>query len=74
VPKAKVDVQLTEELAEGLRSLKPEGSLWKDWQGSAIRRGKIPAKRAAAAKQAKAKGRREKEVEKYAWKNFERAT
>jgi nucleolar protein 53 len=74
VPRPKVDVQLSEELPESLRDLRPEGSLWKDWENSAIRRGKIPAKRQTAAKEAKAKGRREREVEKYAWKNFERST
>jgi nucleolar protein 53 len=73
VPKPKVDVQLSEELPESLRDLRPEGSLWKDWEGSAIRRGKIPAKRQTAAKEAKAKGRGEKEYEKYAWRNFEKS-
>lgn len=70
--------QLTEELSEaGLRGLKPEGSLWKDWQSGAKRRGKIEVgdldgkggqKGRHLGRLAKNRGFRE--VEKHAWKNF----
>ncbi|KAI5477514.1 P60-like family protein [Pseudohyphozyma bogoriensis] len=45
VPDAKIDFQLGDELAENLRTLEPEGNLWKEWVGSGLRRGKVVAER-----------------------------
>ncbi|KAG0146221.1 hypothetical protein CROQUDRAFT_657708 [Cronartium quercuum f. sp. fusiforme G11] len=66
--------QLTQDLTEsGLRGLKPEGNLWKDWQLSGMRRGKLAQKAVVGPLkgQRTGKGRKFKEVEKHAWKNFE---
>ncbi|KAH9817247.1 ribosome biogenesis protein Nop53/GLTSCR2 [Melampsora americana] len=70
--------QLTEDLTEtGLRGLKTEGNLWRDWELSGIRRGKVQSKKSARngngviSNARSTKGRKLKEVEKHAWKNFE---
>ncbi|EGG02853.1 uncharacterized protein MELLADRAFT_117481 [Melampsora larici-populina 98AG31] len=70
--------QLTEDLTEtGLRGLKIEGNLWKDWELSGIRRGKVEGKKSLGKSNGfvsnarSTKGRKLKEVEKHAWKNFE---
>lgn len=71
--------QLTEELSEsGLRGLKPEGSLWREWQTGAKRRGlmevgEVEGKGKGQKGRAVGKGmkyRSRREVEKHAWKNF----
>lgn len=41
VPVPKAAFQLEEELADSLRSLKPEGNLWRDWMSSKERRGQM---------------------------------
>lgn len=45
VPTAPISYQTGDELAEGLRTLKPEGNLWRDWLGSGMKRGKIGVER-----------------------------
>ncbi|MBW0489650.1 hypothetical protein O181_029365 [Austropuccinia psidii MF-1] len=68
------EYQLTEDLTEaGLRGLKPEGNLWRDWSQSNIRRGRLESrpKIGLVKGQKFEKGRKFKEVEKHAWKNFE---
>ncbi|KAI9630736.1 hypothetical protein KEM48_013633 [Puccinia striiformis f. sp. tritici PST-130] len=68
------EYQLTEDLTEsGLRGLKPEGNLWRDWSQSNTRRGKLDnrTKIGLVKGQRFQKGRMFKEVEKHAWKNFE---
>ena len=68
------EYQLTEDLSEaGLRGLKLEGNLWRDWAQSNTRRGKLDARpRIGLVKgQRFQKGRMFKQVEKHAWKNFE---
>ncbi|CAH7686490.1 ribosome biogenesis protein Nop53/GLTSCR2 [Phakopsora pachyrhizi] len=70
----KHEYQLTEDLTEaGLRCLKPEGNLWRDWSQSNIRRGKLESrpKIGLVKGQRFEKGRKFKEVEKHGWKNFE---
>lgn len=66
--------QLTQDLTDtGLRGLKPEGNLWKDWQLSGMRRGKLEKKATIGLVKGQRfdKGRKFKEVEKHAWKNYE---
>ena len=77
VPDAPVTFQLGEELADNLRTLTPEGNLWRDWVGSGMRRGRVPVERANESKKGGKKGGRghdkghkTKEVQKYAYKNF----
>ena len=41
LPELKENFQLTEELVENLRSLKPEGNLWKEWQVTNQRKGRM---------------------------------
>ncbi|PLW27776.1 hypothetical protein PCASD_16277 [Puccinia coronata f. sp. avenae] len=68
------EYQLTEDLSEaGLRGLKLEGNLWRDWAQSNTRRGRLDARpRIGLVKgQRFQKGRMFKQVEKHAWKNFE---
>jgi nucleolar protein 53 len=67
-PAERIDYQVGDELAEGLRTLKPEGNLWRDWQGSVTRRGKVEAPRLRTSEKRRAKT---KTVEKHAWKRFE---
>lgn len=50
VPDAPVTYQLGEELADNLRTLTPEGNLWREWVGSGMRRGKVPVERANISK------------------------
>ncbi|KAA1111509.1 hypothetical protein PGT21_002388 [Puccinia graminis f. sp. tritici] len=68
------EYQLTEDLTEsGLRGLKPEGNLWRDWSQSNTRRGKLDSRPKVGLLKGQRfqKGRMFKEVEKHAWKNFE---
>ncbi|KAF9645525.1 P60-like protein [Thelephora ganbajun] len=71
VQKAKIDVQLGEDLADSLRSLKPEGNLFRDrflsMQNRALIEPRVPV-------MPKKRPNRYKEVEKHAWKNFEKDT
>jgi len=71
VQKAKVDVQLGEDLTDNLRGLKPEGNLFRDrflsMQGRALIEPRVPVL-------PKKRQDRYKEVEKHAWKNFEKDT
>ncbi|GAA5855039.1 hypothetical protein JCM8547_002356 [Rhodosporidiobolus lusitaniae] len=78
VPDAPVAFQLGDELAENLRTLQPEGNLWKEWVGSGMRRGRVPVERANEHKKGGKRGGRGhdknhkmKEVEKFSWKRFE---
>ncbi|GAA6038664.1 hypothetical protein JCM8097_009473 [Rhodosporidiobolus ruineniae] len=78
VPDAPVTFQLGDELAENLRTLQPEGNLWKEWVSSGMRRGKVPVERANEGKRGGKRGGRGhdknhkmREVEKFAWKRFE---
>ncbi|KAM0793612.1 hypothetical protein ACM66B_001045 [Microbotryomycetes sp. NB124-2] len=78
VPDAPVTFQLGEELSENLRSLKPEGNLWREWIGSNMRRGKVPVERANEAKKGGKRGgrghdknHRMREVEKYSYKHWQ---
>jgi len=77
VPDAQLHFQLGEELADNLRTLEPEGNLWRDWIGSGMRRGKVPVERSNANKKGgkygggHQKGHGTKEKEKYAYKNFQ---
>ncbi|KAL8286248.1 hypothetical protein RQP46_004736 [Phenoliferia psychrophenolica] len=75
VPDAPVTYQLGEELADNLRTLTPEGNLWRDWVGSGMRRGKVPVERANENKKGgkrggrgKDKGSKTKTVAKYTFK------
>lgn len=77
VPDATVNFQLGEELADNLRTLTPEGNLWRDWVASGMRRGRVPVERANLHKKGGKRGGRghdrnhkTKEVEKYSYKNF----
>lgn len=76
VPDAQMHFQLGEELADNLRTLEPEGNLWRDWVGSNMRRGKLAVERSNANKKGgkygggHQKGHATKEKEKYAYKNF----
>lgn len=58
VPDASVAFQLGDELAENLRTLQPEGNLWKEWVGSGMRRGKVPVERANESKKGGKRGGR----------------
>ena len=78
VPDAPVTYQLGEELADNLRTLTPEGNLWRDWVGSSMRRAKLPVERANASKKGGKRGGRghdkghmTREKEKHAWRKFE---
>lgn len=77
VPDAQMHFQLGEELADNLRTLAPEGNLWRDWVGSSMRRGKLAVERSNAVKKGgkygggHQKGHATKEKEKYAYKNFQ---
>ncbi|GAA5827170.1 hypothetical protein JCM11251_001151 [Rhodosporidiobolus azoricus] len=78
VPDAPVTFQLGDELADNLRTLQPEGNLWKEWVSSGMRRGRVPVERANVSKKGGKRGGRGhdkhhkmKEVEKHAWKRFE---
>ena len=71
VPDAPVNFQLGDELADNLRTLQPEGNLWKEWVSSGMRRGKVPVERANESKKGgkrggrgRDKGSKMKEVEK----------
>ncbi|GAA5985184.1 hypothetical protein JCM5350_004262 [Sporobolomyces pararoseus] len=77
VPDAPVNFQLGDELADNLRTLQPEGNLWKEWVSSGMRRGKVPVERANESKKGgkrggrgRDKGSKMKEVEKYSYKNW----
>ncbi|GAA5922763.1 Nop53p [Sporobolomyces koalae] len=77
VPDAPVTFQLGDELADNLRTLQPEGNLWKEWVASGMRRGKVPVERANESKKGgkrggrgRDKGSKMKEVEKYSYKNW----
>ncbi|GAA5844808.1 hypothetical protein JCM3766R1_003324 [Sporobolomyces carnicolor] len=77
VPDAAVHFQLGDELADNLRTLQPEGNLWKEWVASGMRRGKVPVERANESKKGgkrggrgRDKGSKMKEVEKYSYKNW----
>lgn len=56
VPDAPVTFQLGEELSDNLRTLTPEGNLWRDWVGSGMRRGKVPVERANISKKGGKRG------------------
>ena len=73
VSASKLDYQLPEELSEGgLRGLKPEGSLWTDWQTSAMQRGRLEASRMKHKRgDSKRRGRGYKEVERHDFKRFQ---
>ncbi|KAM0756615.1 hypothetical protein T439DRAFT_376781 [Meredithblackwellia eburnea MCA 4105] len=75
VPAAAMNFQLGEELSEDLRTLKPEGNLWREWLGSNMRRGRIGVeranegfKRAGKGGRGRDKGSKLKEVDKYTYK------
>ncbi|KAK4705760.1 nucleolar protein 53, partial [Phenoliferia sp. Uapishka_3] len=61
VPDASITYQLGEELADNLRTLTPEGNLWRDWVGSGMRRGKVPVERANENKKGGKRGGRGKD-------------
>lgn len=69
VPEGEVDVQLGEELSESLRALKPEGNLFRDRFLSMQQRALIEPRVPILPRKRKHKV---KEVEKFAWKHFER--
>ncbi|EGU13354.1 putative membrane protein [Rhodotorula toruloides ATCC 204091] len=78
VPAAPVTFQLGDELAENLRTLQPEGNLWKEWVNSGMRRGKVPVERANESKKGGKRGGRGhdkghgmREFEKHAFKRFD---
>ncbi|KAJ8297219.1 putative membrane protein [Rhodotorula toruloides] len=78
VPDAPVTFQLGDELAENLRTLQPEGNLWKEWVNSGMRRGKVPVERANESKKGGKRGGRGhdkghgmREFEKHAFKRFD---
>jgi len=58
VPDAPVTFQLGDELADNLRTLQPEGNLWKEWVASGMRRGKVPVERANESKKGGKRGGR----------------
>lgn len=58
VPDAPVNFQLGDELADNLRTLQPEGNLWKEWVASGMRRGKVPVERANESKKGGKRGGR----------------
>lgn len=58
VPDQPVTFQLGDELADNLRTLQPEGNLWREWLGSGMRRGKVPVERANIHKKGGKKGGR----------------
>lgn len=58
VPDAPVTFQLGEELSDTLRTLQPEGNLWRDWVGSGMRRGKIVVEKANESKKGGKRGGR----------------
>merc|ERR1711939_600171 len=65
------------QLGDELRSLKPEGNLWRDWVASATRRGRLAAQNARSRRPASKKAtgdskRKLKTYEKFAWKNFDK--
>lgn len=68
VPEGEIDVQLGEDLSESLRTLKPEGNLFKDrflsMQQRALVEPRVPVLPKRKAKL--------KEYEKHAWKKFDR--
>ncbi|BGP44403.1 hypothetical protein JCM10450v2_000214 [Rhodotorula kratochvilovae] len=77
VPDAPVSFQLGDELADNLRTLQPEGNLWKEWVNSGMRRGRVPVERANEGKKGGKRGGRGhdkghsyKEVEKFSYKNW----
>ncbi|GAA5837312.1 hypothetical protein JCM9279_005650 [Rhodotorula babjevae] len=77
VPDAPVAFQLGDELADNLRTLQPEGNLWKEWVSSGMRRGRVPVERANEGKKGGKRGGRGhdkghgyKEKEKFAYKNW----
>jgi nucleolar protein 53 len=69
VPATFPDYQLEDELPEGLRTLKSEGSLWKDYKHSMMKRGKLEP-RAERRRESKQKGRKTRTVERYDFKRF----
>lgn len=58
VPDAPVAFQLGDELADNLRTLQPEGNLWKEWVSSGMRRGRVPVERANEGKKGGKRGGR----------------
>lgn len=58
VPDAPVTFQLGDELSENLRTLQPEGNLWKEWVNSGMRRGRVPVERANEGKKGGKRGGR----------------
>lgn len=58
VPDQPVTFQLGDELADNLRTLQPEGNLWREWIGSGMRRGKVPVERANLRKKGGKRGGR----------------
>ncbi|GAA6051910.1 hypothetical protein JCM3770_006570 [Rhodotorula araucariae] len=77
VPDAPVSFQLGDELADNLRTLRPEGNLWKEWVSSGMRRGRVPVERANEGKKGGKRGGRGhdkghgfREVEKFSYKNW----
>ncbi|KIJ64905.1 hypothetical protein HYDPIDRAFT_181653 [Hydnomerulius pinastri MD-312] len=68
VPEADVDVQIGEDLSENLRTLKPEGNLFRDRFVSLQQRALIEPRVPVLPSKRKAKL---KEYEKHAWKRFE---
>lgn len=58
VPDAPVTFQLGDELSENLRTLHPEGNLWKEWINSGMRRGRVPVERANEGKKGGKRGGR----------------
>ena len=56
VPDAPVAFQLGDELADNLRTLQPEGNLWKEWVS--MRRGRVPVERANEGKKGGKRGGR----------------
>ena len=69
-PAPALDFQTGDELAESLRTLRPEGSLFRDWAHSAARRGKVERDHGLGGRTKRAKGRRSKDVERYSFKFF----
>ncbi|CAO3693878.1 unnamed protein product [Umbelopsis ramanniana] len=69
VPKAPIEVQLTEELSESLRTLKPEGNAFKDRFNSLQKRNIIEPRVPVAPK----RRYKLKEYEKHSYKQFDRA-
>ncbi|KAG9007071.1 hypothetical protein FRB90_009559 [Tulasnella sp. 427] len=69
VPKAEIDVQLTEDLAENLRTMKVEGSLFRDRFLNFQQRGLLEARPKDGPR--RKPGRRLKTVEKRAYREFD---